>query len=125
MIKFRTLLVLLVFTFASAGCRYFNTDAFSGSTLIWESGANNYFNRESPHPLEFGEDILVTGEVEKDVRVNLEKLPWRSVAVKESRMEGDSLVFEGAFRYDGYALSDILSIVKVDKWKKEEFYPPC
>ncbi|HBZ25514.1 MAG TPA: tungstate ABC transporter substrate-binding protein WtpA [Rikenellaceae bacterium] len=124
MIKFRTLLVLLVFTFASAGCRYFNTDAFSGSTLIWESGANNYYNRESPHPLEFGEDILVTGEVEKDVRVNLEKLPWRSVAVKESRMEGDSLVFEGAFRYDGYALSDILSIVKVDKWKKEEFYPP-
>jgi len=124
MIKFRTLLVLLVFTFASAGCRYFNTDAFSGSTLIWESGANNYYNRESPHPLEFGEDILVTGEVEKDVRVNLEKLPWRSVVVKESRMEGDSLVFEGAFRYDGYALSDILSIVKVDKWKKEEFYPP-
>lgn len=124
MIKFRSFLVLLIILLATAGCRYFNTDAFSGSTLVWESGANNYLNRERPHPLEFGEDILVTGEVEKDVRVNLEKLPWRSVAIKESRMEEDSLAFEGAFRYDGYALSDILSTVKVDKWRKEEFYPP-
>jgi len=105
-------------------CRFFNTDAFSGSTLIWKSGANNYFNRESAHPLEFPDKITVTGEVEKDEIVEMKTLPWRSVAVKEAVISGDSLSFKGAFRYDGYALCDILSNVKVDKWKKEEFYPP-
>jgi molybdate/tungstate transport system substrate-binding protein len=105
-------------------CRFFNTDAFSGSTLIWKSGANNYFNRESSHPLDFPDKIPVTGEVEKDEVVEMKSLPWRSVAVKEAVISGDSLSFKGAYRYDGYALCDILSNVKVDKWKKEEFYPP-
>lgn len=124
MIKFRSFVLLLSIAIALTSCRFFNTDAFSGSTLIWKSGANNYFNRESPHPLAFPDKILVTGEVESDEIVEMKLLPWRSVAVKEAVISGDSLSFKGAFRYDGYALCDILSNVKVDKWKKEEFYPP-
>ncbi len=105
-------------------CNYLGIDAFSGSTLIWESGANNYFNRDKPHDLPFSGKILITGEVEKDVYIKTNKLPWHSVTVKETVPCGDSLRFLGAFRYDGYALADILSTVKVDKWNKEEFYPP-
>lgn len=39
-------------------------------------------------------------------------------------MESDSAKFLGAFRYDGVALCDILSSVKIDKLSKEDFYPP-
>lgn len=124
MIKFRSLLVALPLFFLVSSCNYLHIDAFTGSTLIWESGSNNYFNRDKPHDLAFPTRILVTGEVERDVYVKIDKLPWHSVTVKEAIPDGDSVAFFGAFRYDGFALSDILSTVKVDKWSKESFYPP-
>ncbi len=99
-------------------------DGFSGSTLLWESGANNYFNQEKATDLITPQGILVTGEVEQEVKISLKNIPWHSVAVKEAKMSGDTLKFEGAFRYDGYALCDILSSVKIDKKSKIDFYPP-
>lgn len=106
------------------GCKFLNIDAFSGSTLIWESGANNYFNRDSPTELKGVKKILVTGEVVKDVYVDLRRLPWHSAVVKEYVPSSDTFMFTGAFRYDGFALCDILSSVKIEKYYKEEFYPP-
>ncbi|GEM_PF-50504 len=118
----RALLIFVVIVVC--GCKLFRPDAYSGSTLIWESGANNYFNRDEPTSLKFSNEILITGELDKDVKIKLSGLPWHSVTVKEVVPQGDSMVFKGAFRYDGYALCDILSTVKVNKWKGEEFYPP-
>ncbi|MGE4414810.1 MAG: hypothetical protein AB7D08_05730 [Bacteroidales bacterium] len=124
MIRFRPFFVLVPLLGLLAGCKYLDIDAFSGSTLIWESGSNNYFNRDEPHALDYNHKILVTGEVEQETYVNIRNLPWHSVTVKEAVPVEDSIAFSGAFRYDGYALSDILSSVKVDKWEKEKFYPP-
>ena len=105
------------------GCKYNPFDAFTGSTLIWKSGANNYFNREKPTKLSYSGEILITGEVERDVVYNYQDLPWRSVVVKEI-VGTDSSDFIGTYRYDGIALCDILSTLSVDKKSKEEFYPP-
>ena len=99
-------------------------DGYSGSTLIWESGANNYFNTESPATLRMISEILITGETEGDQLVSLDKMPWHSVTIREVVIDGDSAKFLGTFRYDGVALSDILSSVKIDKDSKEDFYPP-
>lgn len=99
-------------------------DGYSGSTLIWESGANNYFNTESPTSLEIAKEILITGETDGDQTVLLENMPWHSVTLREVVMDGDSAKFLGTFRYDGIALCDILSSIKVKKDSKDDFYPP-
>ena len=120
----RSLLVLLALFLSLTSCKYLHIDGYSGSTLIWESGANNYFNTESPSDLKTVNEILITGETDGDQKILLEKLPWHSVTVREVIMESDSAKFLGAFRYDGVALCDILSSVKIDKLSKEDFYPP-
>lgn len=122
--KIRSILVFTALFFTLSGCKYLQIDGFTGSTLLWESGANNYFNQEKATELKTPKKILITGEVEKDVTISLKNIPWRSVATREGRMSGDTLKFEGAFRYDGYALCDLLSSVKIDKKSKESFYPP-
>ncbi len=122
--KIKSLIVLTALFFTTSSCKYLHIDAFSGSTLIWGSGANNYFNQEKASNLNTPKEILITGEVERDVSISLENIPWHSVAIKEARMSGDTVKFEGLFRYDGYALCDILSTVKVDKVSKETFFPP-
>ncbi|MFA6334728.1 MAG: hypothetical protein WCX48_04120 [Bacteroidales bacterium] len=122
--KARLILVTTALFFIISGCKFLHIDGFTGSTLLWESGANNYFNQEKANELKTPKEILITGEVEKDVIISLKNIPWHSVAVREGRMGGDTLNFEGAFRYDGYALCDILSSVKIDKKSKKDFYPP-
>ena len=120
----KRLLVLLALFLSLTSCKYLHIDGYSGSTLIWESGANNYFNTESPATLRMISEILITGETEGDQLVSLDKMPWHSVTIREVVIDGDSAKFLGTFRYDGVALSDILSSVKIDKDSKEDFYPP-
>ncbi len=120
----KTILVLAALFLSLTSCKYLHIDGYSGSTLIWESGANNFFNTESPTMLGVVSEILITGETDGDQRVSLEKLPWHSVTLREVVKEGDSARFLGTFRYDGVALSDILSSVKIDKSSKGDFYPP-
>lgn len=63
-------------TFLSlTSCKYLHIDGYSGSTLIWESGANNYFNTESPSDLKTVNEILITGETDGDQKVLLENYP--------------------------------------------------
>ncbi len=70
--------------------------------------------------------LLIDGEVEEATEIKLSRFPLRTVTVKEAVYcpSGDSIAFKGAFRYDGYALCDILSTLKVDKASKEDFWPP-
>ena len=98
MIKFRTLAVLVIALFIAGGCKFFGVDAFSGSTLVWESGANNYFNREKPTSLPFIGKILVTGEVVKDQFVNTSGMPWHSVTIKEYSPSADSILIRFLFK---------------------------
>lgn len=122
--KFKGTILLLVCSAMLYGCKFIKADIFSGSTLVWESGANNFFNQEPPTTLDGAEEIIVKGELPEDQVVKLKSLPWHSVTVRETVKDGDSAKFLGTFRYDGYALADILSSVKIDKKSKEDFYPP-
>ncbi len=122
--KVKSILVLFALFLLLASCKYLHIDGYSGSTLIWESGANNYFNTESPTILDVASEIVITGETEGEQIISLEKLPWHSVTLREVVMDDDSAKFLGTFRYDGIALCDILSSVKICKASKDDFYPP-
>ena len=106
-----------------SSCRWW-PDAISGATWQWQSGANNYFSQTEAIELKGPDKIVIMGEVPQEQVVKLKRIPYRSVAVREGRISGDTIAFEGAFRYDGYALCDILSAIKVDKLSKDDFYPP-
>jgi hypothetical protein len=120
--KYSIFMFLLSITLLSS-CRYW-PDAISGATWQWQSGANNYYSQEEATKLTGPDRILVMGEVPYEQTVKLKRIPYRSVTVREARLNGDEVVFEGLFRYDGYALCDILSAIKVDKLSKDDFYPP-
>ncbi len=117
---------LVLAFFLTPSCVTVGLDAVSGSTLIWNSGSNNYFNREAYTTLQGPKKLVIDGEVEQTTEIKLSKFPLRTVTVKEAMYckEGDSIAFLGAFRYEGYALCDILSTVKVDKESKEDLWPP-
>jgi len=82
---------------------------------------NDLFHQSPTYPLKHAQTVLVTGEVEKDTTVTLAGLPLRSVAVKETILDGDKPVFRGAYRYDGYSLTDILDQVEVKKKNAKEY----
>jgi len=69
-------------------------------------------------------EIELTGEVATPGKVNLDVLPLRSVIVREAVLENGTPRFVGAYRYDGYALADILAGVTVAKKNAKEFPPP-
>ncbi len=137
----KKLIVILSFVVIAVGVYFLffqnSLDAISGSTLVWESGSNNFFNQEASTTLPGTKYITINGEVEKEVKIKLSRMPLRSVTVKEVRYAksdlssngppseiSEKLNFYGTYRYDGYALCDILSSIKVDKESKEEFWPP-
>ncbi|MDD2289471.1 MAG: hypothetical protein PHT64_02705 [Bacteroidales bacterium] len=119
-------LILIGLAFLAPSCIMLDLDAVSGSTLVWNSGSNNYFNREAYTTLQGPKKIFIDGEVEQPAEVKLSRFPLRTVTVKEATWcrEGDSIAFLGTFRYDGYALCDILSSLRVDKASKEDLWPP-
>ena len=117
-------LILFMFgIFLFSSCRYW-PDAISGATWQWQSGSNNYYSQEEATELKGPNRITILGEVPHEQVVKLKRIPYRSIAVREARLSGDTVAFEGLFRYDGYALCDILSSIKIDKASKEDFYPP-
>ncbi|HHV40834.1 MAG TPA: hypothetical protein GXX61_05600 [Bacteroidales bacterium] len=120
------LFILPLLALPASSCISVGLDAVSGSTLIWNSGSNNYFNREAYTTLSGPKKLWIDGEVEQPTEVKLSKFPLRTVTVKEATYckEGDSIAFLGAYRYEGYALCDILSGLKVDKASKEDLWPP-
>jgi len=69
-------------------------------------------------------NIEIDGEISNPGVIDLSKLPLRSVIVKEALLDssGDNR-FEGAYRYDGYSLFDILNNVVIKKRNEGEFNP--
>jgi hypothetical protein len=82
---------------------------------------NDLFDNSPTVALKNAETITVSGEVEKEMVVPLSSLPLRSVAVKETVLDGGKPVFRGAYRYDGYSLADILNRVIVKKKNAAEY----
>ncbi|MCX6235568.1 MAG: hypothetical protein NT175_12775 [Bacteroidetes bacterium] len=67
--------------------------------------------------------IEVTGEIANPGIADLSLLPLHSIICKETRLQDDSAVFVGAYRYDGYSLYDILNDRILKKKNEMEFSP--
>jgi hypothetical protein len=67
--------------------------------------------------------ILVQGEVQAPVTVDLSALPLRSVPIKELGFENGKQVFKGAYFVSGYSLYDILNRAKIKKASENTFKP--
>jgi hypothetical protein len=67
--------------------------------------------------------IEVDGEVGNPGKVNLALLPLRSVGVKETILKDGTNTFVGAYRYDGYALDEVLDRIVLQKKNQKEFRP--
>ena len=84
---------------------------------------NDFYDDAPTSPLKSSGKILITGEVEKDMVVDLAALPLRNVIVKETTLGSDKPGFTGAYKYDGYSLYDILDGVVLKKKNASEFPP--
>ena len=82
---------------------------------------NNFYDNVETFSLPLN-DLYIDGEISNPGTVDLNKLPKRSVIVKEAILdEGGGNKFTGAFRYDGYSLLDILDNIKIIKTNADEF----
>ena len=76
----------------------------------------DFYDNAPVYDLKGSTEIDVSGEVEKTYHINFNDLPLRSVIVKEMIYDNagkDSFV--GAYRYDGYAIDDIINHIKIKK----------
>ena len=88
------------------------------------TGQTNDFYDDAPTArLKGSTKILVTGEIEKDMTIDISRLPKQSITVKETTLEEGDIGFTGAYRYDGPSLYDILDRVVLKKKNEAEFPP--
>ncbi len=115
--------------------------AFAGLVLsscnVNDTNENNYLRQTTADNIDATNDfydnaetfelpvksIAIEGEIENPGIVDFSKIPLRSIIVKETLLTENGDQFVGAYRYDGYALYDILNLVKLNKKNKEEFNP--
>jgi hypothetical protein len=67
--------------------------------------------------------VEVAGEIANLGNVDFSMLPLHSVIYKETQLQGDSTVFVGAYRYEGYSIYDILNDRILKKKNESEFSP--
>ena len=92
--------------------------------MIQAAGQTNGFYDDAPTmQLKGAKKILVTGEIEKEVTVDLSRLPKHTITVKETTITDGKVGFTGAYRYDGYSVYDILDRVVLKKKNEAEFPP--
>jgi hypothetical protein len=84
---------------------------------------NDFYDDAPTNALNGPGKILITGEIEKDMVVDLNTLPQRNTIVKETYLNGDKVAFTGAYRYDGVSLYDILNSVVLKKKNAAEYSP--
>lgn len=94
---------------------------FAGFNLLAQT--NSFFDNEQIHKLNMSQ-IYVGGEIQNPGMVDFSGFPVRSIIVKETLLGQDGQSeFVGAYRYEGYALSDILDHFVVVKKNAEDFPP--
>jgi len=84
---------------------------------------NDFYDDAPTNTLKGSRKILVTGEVAKEMTIDLNKLPVHSIIVKETTLKDGAAGFIGAYRYDGYSLYDILDKIVLKKKNEAEFPP--
>ena len=120
--------LLIIFAFISIwGCNTetpeIKTDKYIRQTTADTIDAtNDFYDNAKTYELAL-QPVKVEGEIENPGMVDFSKLPLRSVIVKETLLSDGGDQFVGAYRYDGYALYDILNHIKLNKKNKKEFNP--
>jgi beta-aspartyl-peptidase (threonine type) len=84
---------------------------------------NDFYDDAPTTRLKGSMKILVTGEVQKDLTIDITRLPKHSITVKETILTDGKVGFTGAYRYDGYSIYDILDKVVLKKKNEAEFPP--
>jgi hypothetical protein len=101
-----------------------NNEKKTGTQFIDTSDmTNNFYDNVETYQLPV-KDLYIDGEIANPGKVDFKGLPVHSVIVKETLLDsagGDR--FEGAYRYDGYSLFDILDKSVLKKTNSAEFKP--
>ena len=84
---------------------------------------NDFYDDAPSNHLTGTRIIQLTGEIEKDLNIDLNTLTKHSITVKETALTEGEVSFLGAYRYDGYSLYDILNSVVLKKKNETEFPP--
>lgn len=87
------------------------------------SQTNDFYDDAPTAKLKGSTKILVTGEVQNEMTVDITRLPKHSITVKETTLTDGKVRFTGAYRYDGYSVYDILDRVVLKKKNEAEFPP--
>ena len=101
-----------------------NNEKQQSSQLIADTvnATNDFYDDAETYELKMP-DIEVLGEIINPGKIDLSKLPLRSIIIKEAVISGENNTFIGAYRYDGYSLYDILNKAKLNKKNRERFKP--
>ena len=92
-------------------------------TMPAEGQTNDFYDDAPTLKLKGTTKILVTGEIGKEMTIDITRLPKHSMTVKETTLTDGKVGFTGAYRYDGYSLYDILDRVVLKKKNEAEFPP--
>ncbi len=118
----RNSIVILIILMTLGACQI-KTDGTTGATEVNNSGGNSLYHRTVETPLKVGE-IFVDGEVQNPGKVDLSNYYQREVFSKQARsVAADSVDFQGAYRFRGYSLFDLLNHFLVAKKNAEDFHP--
>lgn len=93
------------------------------TVTILSAQTNDFYDDAPSNQLTGTRIIQVTGEIEKDLNIDLNTLTRHSITVKETTLTQGEVKFLGAYRYDGYSLYDILNSVILKKKNEAEFPP--
>ena len=98
-------------------------DALSGASVSMVMYGNSLYHQKEMVVLEKG-SLRIEGEVKSGGEVNLDKYYKHEIIVKESIFDPDSgIQFQGAYRYKGYSLLDLLHPFVLEKKNAETFRP--
>ena len=84
--------------------------------------SNDFYDNAETYSLPV-QTVSIEGEIKNPGAVDFSTLPLKSIIVKETLLSENGDKFVGSYRYDGYALYDILNRIKLNKKNKEEFNP--
>lgn len=92
------------------------------STIPDPATTNDFYDDAHQFELPVG-IITIEGEIEKQLKIDINSLPLRQVIVKETEWNGKSGKFIGAYQYEGYSLYNILNMAVLKKANAQEFPP--
>ncbi len=95
----------------------------TGSLTKLVAQTNDFYDDAETYPLSGTTMIEVSGEIKNPGVVDITRFQERSLIVKETLPEGDTNLFTGAYRYDGYSLYDIMNQFIPSKKNEKEFSP--